>query len=207
MKNIWLTFLAAITLSAAYRASAAPVVLLDGSFESPAIAGGSIAGGGDGWTPSTSNGVYIIANGTGLGNTPYGTQYLGLNPGTSDSQTIAGFTAGTTYTLQAKYGDLANGTTPMLAITLSGVVVSTQTFLAPTGGLYGNANIPFSTASLSFTPATSGAITIALMDLSPNGTIGVDNVTLVPEPSSLWMMAAGVAMLGVYYRRAHTKKV
>ncbi len=142
MKHTSLTFVVTLALGliAASYASADPV-LLNGSFESPTVPAGSVTpGGGDNWTPSDMSGVFIISNGNGIGNTPDGIQFLGLNAFSaasmfeSDSQTIANFEAGVTYVFSVDFADALGGPDPMLMITLSGVFNGSQTYNAPVGG-------------------------------------------------------------------------
>ena len=163
MKHPSLTFVVTLALGliAASYASADPV-LLNGSFESPTVPAGSVTpGGGDNWTPSDMSGVFIISNGNGIGNTPDGIQFLGLNAFSaasmfeSDSQTIANFEAGVTYVLSVDFADALGGPDPMLMITLSGVFNGSQTYTAPVGGPYGTGTFPFTSAMFSFTPLTS----------------------------------------------------
>lgn len=180
-------------------ASAAPV-LLNGSFESPAVTSVAV-GGGDDWT-STGD-AFIVPNSAGYGETPYGTQFLALNgiadTPSSDVQTITGFTAGTTYFLGLDFADLLNGSPCELTVTLAGAFNYSQTFSAPVGGSYGSTTtIPFQSASIFFTPLTSGSVTVTLSNPGP-GTIAVDNIGLysnislpVPEPTSL-----GAVLLGM----------
>ncbi len=185
----------AAVLAVAGSASADPVVL-NGSFENPDISGGSIATGGTSWTPSTS-GVFIFDNASGFGQTSYGSQYLALNPAKSDAQTISGFQLGTVYTFSAYFADLHNATDPALTVTLSGVVSLSQTFTAPVAGASGTTAIAFTHVTFTL-PAltTSGAITLTLTDASTNGAIAVDNVSVVPEPSSIFAALLGLGVAG-----------
>jgi hypothetical protein len=180
-------------------ASGAPV-LANGGFESPAVASFT-AGGGDDWT-STGD-AYLVPNSAGYGETPYGAQFLSLNgyadTPTSDAQTVTGFTAGTTYFLGVDFADLLDSDPSELTITLSGAFDYSQTFSAPVDGNYGSATIPFQSASVFFTPLTSGSITITLSNPSP-GAIAIDNVGLysnvsppVPEPTTVSVMLLGAA--------------
>ena len=180
-------------------ASAAPI-LLNGSFESPAVTS-LTAGGGDDWT-STGD-AFIVPNSAGYGETPYGTQFLALNgiadTQSSDAQTITGFTAGTTYFLGLDFADLLDSNPSELTVTLAGAFNYSQTFSAPVGGNYSSTTtIPFQSASIFFTPLTSGSVTVTLSNPSPGAT-AVDNVGLysnislpVPEPTSLTAVLLGM---------------
>ena len=190
----------AATLVAGGHASAGPTVL-NGSFESPDISGGTASNGGAFWTASSPS-VYLVDNVTGLGLTPYGSQFLALNPGQSDSQTITGFQLGSIYTFSAYFADLINGTNPSLTVTLSGLVSLSQTFTAPVGGPYGNSTIPFTHVIFTIPALTAnGTITLTLTDASTNGTIGVDNVSVVPEPSSILAACVGLGAVGCALRK------
>lgn len=189
--------------------SAAATLLLNGSFESPLLSPGTgIAGGGDNWTPSSRNSV-IASNGfDDIGSTPYGSQFLGLNAGNADSQTVPNLVAGTTYYLTAYFADAFGGGSPSLTMAVTGAATASQTYGAPVGGPYGAANtIPFTAATLSFVAQTSGAATVTLTDSSPGAAIVVDNVLLdtvapVPEPST-WALVGlgGAGLLGFGLRR------
>lgn len=168
-----------------------------GSFELPALPPGSITiGGGDNWTPSDASGVVIISNGNGFGNTSFGTQYLGLDPSSSDAQTIAGFDAGVTYSFSVDFADALGGPDPMLTIILAGVFNGSQTFTAPVGGPYGSGDIPFTSATFSFTALTSGSETITLTDASLYGAIAIDNVVL-NVPQNVPDTGSTLALLGL----------
>ena len=77
----------AALLAAAPTFAAGPEMVVNGSFESPAFgATGVYPGGGDGWTKSFLGSVSIINgnikddSGRRYGGTPFGAQYLGLDP-------------------------------------------------------------------------------------------------------------------------------
>ncbi len=210
MKRTPLVFAATLAFAFLAASASAEPVLLNGSFEAPVVPPGSVTpGGGDNWTPSDATGVFIISNGNGfIGNTPYGSQYLGLNGQSagnmfeSDSQTIANFEAGVTYVLGVDFADALGGPDPSLTITLSGVFNGSQTYTAPVGGPYGNGQISFTSAVFLFTPTTSGSETITLTNSSINSAIAVDNVALygnapaVPEPSSSIALLLGAGLIG-----------
>ena len=186
----------AAVLAAAGSASAAPVVL-NGSFESPNISSGSTANGGTSWTASSTSGVFLFDNSSGAGTTPYGSQFLALNPGQSDTQTVSGFQLGQVYTFNAYFADLFNGTNPSLTVSLSGLVSLSETFTAPVGGNYRANAIPFQLATFTLPALTAdGSITITLTNASTNGTIAVDNVSVVPEPSSILAALLGLGAVG-----------
>jgi hypothetical protein len=209
MKRTPLTIAVTLALGflAAGYASAEPV-LLNGSFESPVVPPGSVTpGGGTNWTPSDPSGVFLISNGNGIGDTPYGVQFLGLNGQSagnmfeSDSQTIANFEAGVTYVLGVDFADALGGPDPILQISLSGAFNGSQTYTAPIAGPYGSGTIPFTSAVFFFTPSTSGSITVTLTNLGINSAIAVDNVGLygnanIPEPASIATLLLGAGLLG-----------
>lgn len=206
MKKTSITLMASLALGLFAAGAYAEPVLLNGSFENPVVAAGSVTpGGGDNWTPSDATGVFLISNGNGIGDTPYGVQFLGLNGQSaanmfeSDAQTIAGFEAGMTYVLALDFADALGGPDPILSITLSGAFNGSQTYTAPIAGPYGAGQIPFTSAVFIFTAANSGSATITLTNLGINSAIAVDNVGLysnVPEPSSFAALLLGAGLLG-----------
>ncbi|HEX3818288.1 MAG TPA: PEP-CTERM sorting domain-containing protein [Chthoniobacterales bacterium] len=209
MKKTSLTLMAGLALGLFAAGANAEPVLLNGSFENPVVSPGSVTpGGGDNWTPSDSTGVFLISNGNGIGDTPYGVQFLGLNGESaasmfeSDSQTIAGFEAGVTYVLGVDFADALGGDDPMLTITLSGAFNGSQLYTAPVGGPYGADQIPFTSAVFLFTASASGSETITLTNSSIDSAIAIDNVSLygnapsVPEPTSFAALLLGAALLG-----------
>jgi len=209
MKKTSLTLMAGLALGLFAAGAYAEPVLLNGSFENPVVAAGSVTpGGGDSWTPSDASGVFLISNGNGIGDTPYGVQFLGLNGQSaanmfeSDAQTIAGFEAGVTYVLGVDFADALGGPDPILSISLSGAFNGSQSYLAPIAGPYGAGQIPFTSAVFFFTPTTSGSATITLTNLGINSAIAIDNVSLygnvppIPEPTSFAALLLGAALLG-----------
>ena len=198
--SICLSILAA-TLVVAGTASAAPVVL-NGSFESPDITSGSIANGGTNWTPSSTTGVFLFDNASGAGTTPFGSQFVALNSGQSDSQTIPGFNLGQIYTFDLYFADLFGGANPSVTVTLSGVISLSQTFTAPVGGNYGNSAIPFTHVTLTLPALTlNGSITLTIADSTPDGSIAIDNVSVIPEPSSFLAAFVGLGAAGYAVRK------
>ena len=200
----------------------AQVTLLDGGFELPALAANSfVAGGGTSWTSSGT--AYVISNDYGsYGNTPYGSQYLDLNTaGDSDSQTVAGFIAGTTYVLGADFADIPGAANPKLTLSVSGAATASTTFNGAVGGFYGTGTIPFQSAVILFTALTSGSATITLTNSSGASgnayfpAIAVDNVALyggvpatpvVPEPTTTAavLLGAGGLVMVAFRRRARS---
>lgn len=176
-------------------------ILLNGSFEDPALpAGGNARGSGSNWTAPTNGGVYVETNGFGLGITPYGNQYVYLDRTFSDAQTVAGpsFTLGRTYTLSLMAADVFGNDGDQLTVVLSGGVVVTQTFAVPirSAGV-GNTPLVFVNCSLTFTPTSAAAVMVTLTNSSRGGALILDNVQLVPEPSTWAMLGLGVVSAGV----------
>jgi hypothetical protein len=212
-----------LALAAMVGAAYADPVITDGSFENPDYADtGIYSGGGDGWTTSFHGAVAIIAGnitdnyGNQYGATPFGDQYLGLDPRTrgfvsSDSQTISGFVAGQTYALTLYVADSDGGSAPQLEILLSND--SDTTYLdryvdVAVGGPYGDV-IDFQKVVTTFTATITGDITLSLINsgnpyASPGadpGSISIDNVSIatisaVPEPASLLTMMLGGLLVG-----------
>lgn len=221
MKKSSITLMAGLALGFFAAGAYAEPVLLNGSFESPTVPAGSITpGGGDDWTPSDSSGVFIISNGNGIGDTPYGSQFLGFNGQSagnmfeSDAQTIAGFEAGITYVIGVDFADALGGPDPILQISVSGAFNGSQSYTAPVAGPYGAAQIPFTSAVFLFTATSSGSATITLTNLGISSAIAVDNVSLygnapqVPEPSSFAALLLGAGVLGgVAFARRRAARV
>jgi hypothetical protein len=159
--------LALIALAAAPSIYAVPVVL-NGSFESPAIPPDSVAGGGgDFWTGN--NGAFIVSNNfDNRGTTPFGNQYLGLNGSTTtgtDQQTVAGFLGGNNYLFDLFFADSRGGPNPTLTVTLSGAATGVFTFTAPVSGPNGNNPIPFQLAEVPFTASANGSVNFLLSNI------------------------------------------
>lgn len=214
---------AALAVLAASATAHADPVITDGSFESPAYgATGVYGGGGDGWTTSFHGAVSIVngniqdGNGDFYGATPYGDQYLGLDPRShgfvsADSQDIAGFVAGQTYALTLYVADSDGGTAPQLEIVLSdgsGTDYVDRTVDVAVGGPYGRV-IDFQQVTTTFTSTITGDMTLSLINsgnvfASPGadpGSISIDNVSLstasaVPEPMQALSLILGLGFIG-----------
>jgi MYXO-CTERM domain-containing protein len=208
-RPFFLAAIAAVVLFISPRLHAQ--VLLDGSFETSVIPPSSeVAGAGPDWT---SSGAFLVRNDFGnLGNTPYGSQYLGLNPGSFVTQTITGFVAGETYVLGADF--VSNGAigTPQVTFSISGAAVDSQTFSVISNPANNSGFFPFQSDVLLFTAGSSGSATIEIFSINAN--IAVDNVALfgnaptsptAPEPSTYAEMLLGLVALagfGLMRRRS-----
>lgn len=220
-KKICLYPLALATTLAAplgvHLAAAAPTIV-NGSFEEPALAAGTITDartiGVPGWTPATLGGEYLISgnvqdlSGNFYGTTPFGTQYLGLNgfrvgAPSVESQAAFGFVAGTTYAFTFYLANLDGASNPSVLLTLSagidgtGDILAQETFTAPRNeGPYGDGAIDFVPQTLFYTPTQDGDIAFSLQSVS-NGVVGIDNVSLaiVPEPATITTTLLGAAAL------------
>ena len=203
MKNLvsaTLPLLAALSFGCFFvapAASAAPTIV-NGSFESPPYPAGTVnRGGGDGWISSFMGGVSIISGnifdngGHAYGVTPYGQQYLGIDPRTPtgfisrDSQGVDGFVAGQTYQLTLEAADSDGGLAPVLNVNFndgSEVNYFDHDFALPVGGPYGDV-IQFNPLTVKFTAPVSGMIYLAFTNVGTGGdpgSISVDDVHLVP---------------------------
>ena len=177
--------------------AAGPEMVVNGSFESPAYgAAGVYSGGGDGWTKSFLGPVSIIngnikdGNGRRYGQTPFGAQYLGLdprfqfNPFAADSQTIPGFVAGQKYKLSLGVADSDGGLAPQLEVELSndaGHDYFDQVYAVPVGGPYGK-KIAFTRISAIFVSPVTGPVTLSLRNVGTGtdpGSISIDRVSVV----------------------------
>jgi hypothetical protein len=192
----------------AFRSAHAVPTLLNGSFEAPAIPPGTALF-GDGGTFWFGRDVNIFANNhANIGLTPYGNQYLSMNPGPggTDQQLVAGFLAGETYLLDVFFADLGGHFNPSstLSITLTGAATGVSVFnnvlTFPVGG-YGSNNIPFELAQMRFTAIADGSVNFLLSDIG-GGNLAVDNVTLnrVPDTNSSALLL-GLGLLGVVFVR------
>ena len=210
-------------LIAASAVAHATPVIADGSFEDPAYAdAGVYKGGGAGWTTSFHGAVSIVSGNIQDGNdnwygvTPFGNQYLGLDPRShgflaSDSQDISGFVAGQTYALTLYVADSDGGNAPQLRIVLSDgsdTAYVDRTVDVAVGGPYGDI-ISFEKIVTTFTSTITGDMTLSLINSgnvysSPSadpGSISIDNVSIaavsaVPEPASVLTLALGLGLWG-----------
>ena len=195
--NLFSKCLCALAVMVAADHALADPILTDGGFEAPFVANGSsVQSGGTGWTSSTTAAVYIEANGTALGDTPFGRQYLALTATATNAQTVSGFLAGGSYQFSLQLADIAGDANPLLMVVLSGAATASQSYTPAVGGPYGTGNIiPFVGASFNFVPTTSGSVTFTLVNASTTGAVAVDNVAIaVPEPSDLALVLAFGAM-------------
>jgi hypothetical protein len=165
------------TLSQVVNASAPPVSLVNGGFETPALAAGAYqynpAGSGMGWTFSANSGVQRNGSAWGAASAPEGVQTAYVqNTGTiSQALTLA---AGT-YTLAFKAAQRACCVAPNVQpvkVTLDGAQI---------GSLVSPSSTSFATFSIVFNVASSGSHTIGFAGTDPSDkTTFLDAVTLSP---------------------------
>jgi len=196
--------------------SAEAQVLLNGSFESPGLLPNSEqTGAGTVWTVAPNGSIIVSNNFANLGVTPYGTQYLSLNPSSSVSQGISGFVAGETYVLGADFANENGGTGETFTLSVSGVANASLTLPAFVAGPYGTGTIPFQSAVIVFQATSSGTATVTLADAQSgpgsSDPLAVDNVALfgnpvfvIPEPSTsaLFLSCLGLLFWHFRFRRA-----
>ncbi len=188
-------------------------MVLNGSFENPALPNGDGApGSGDNWT-ATGN-AFLFTNGRNLGTTTFGNQWEILLKNDTDAQTLTGtFTLGSIYTLSLVAADVFATPGDLLTLSITGVATASQTFVIPQRTNSGNTPLPFVTYSLDFTPTTTGSVTITLTNASAiaGSDIALDNVQVglasaVPEPSTWALLGLGGAgLLGVTLRHQRAR--
>jgi hypothetical protein len=206
-------------------AGAAPTVA-NGSFEADTFSSGGTLGLGcgntlTGWTAQCSpDNTYPWglpnSNTYNGGPTPYGNQWVILGDFGADGswveQAVSGFTVGQSYSLSfAIASENPGGSGSTLCVTFApgdaGDSCTTGSlFNAPLRGA--NYWDTWGTDSINFT-ATTSTMTIHFQGV-PNAVsldVGLDNVAIsgggsaIPEPFSLTMLGAGLAMLGLVRRR------
>ncbi|MDY0743820.1 PEP-CTERM sorting domain-containing protein [Paucibacter sp. R3-3] len=208
------------SLAAAASAADAPTIL-NGSFEDNQLAGpGTSTGTIADWIKTFHgpialvNGDLIDNYGNSYGVTPFGNQYVGLDPITTGfragiTQIVDNFVAGQTYALTLYVADSDGGKAPLLDVMFSdgGATVYQETsYNVPVGGPYGDV-IDFTKVTTLFTAPVSGEIAISLFNngsayvTTDPGSISIDNVSIalaapVPEPTSAALLAVGLLAVG-----------
>jgi hypothetical protein len=193
-----LLVLATVFASAAAAPALAmgPEMILNGSFESPHYgATGVYSGGGDDWIHTFEGPVSIIRGNIKdgenrlYGATPFGKQYLGLDPRSregfyaGDSQTIPGFVAGQRYLLEIHAADSDGGLAPVLDVSLndgSSHNYEHHVYALPVGGPYGS-QIQFQTLRKKFVSKVTGEMTLTMRNMGTGndpGSISIDKVSI-----------------------------
>jgi hypothetical protein len=163
--------------------SAAPAQLLNKGFETPRIGGYEYTPSGASWTFSgtTGNGSGITANGSGFTssnpNTPEGTQVGFVQSFGSISQTLFGFTPGTSYTVTFSAAERAganqNGGESWI------VKIDNSTIGSYNPGPSATSYVDY-TATFTATAATHTLSFVGTDLIGGDNTVFIDNVRLVP---------------------------
>lgn len=174
-------------------------MLANGSFEDPNIGADTYSGapiGGTGWT-AVGGEVRLVNYGAAFGATlrpQQGSQWLYLAGGSGATyveQTVTGLISGDSYQLNGFYGSPGrNGNAGYFKISLvGGGDIFPNTYVTA----YAN----WTAFSAPFT-ATSGSATIQILSMGGSAAdmVGIDNLTLVPEPMTIGLMATGLLLLG-----------
>lgn len=214
------------TLTAALLASASAFAdpsIVNGSFEGPVLAApGKSTGTITGWIKTFHGPIALVSgniqdgNGDWYGVTPFGNQYVGLDPISTGfragvSQVLSDFVAGQTYALTLYVADSDGGKAPQLEVMFSdgGSTVYLDTvYNVPLGGPYGDV-IAFTELTTYFTAPVSGDIALSLFNAgsayitTDPGSISIDNVSIsaVPEPSTAASLLLGLGGLAGWVRR------
>ena len=208
-----------ICLAAIGSAHATTNLVTNGSMTGPAMIGSPPPA----WASLSTDGDTIPVGGLsgwapGIGASPDGDTFLALlnngGGGSYDavSQSISGFSAGQTYTLEFYYTNA--GLSPSLASNYANpgdirASIGGNTFDSPTLANDGFGNQQWFDYKTTFV-ATAGTLTLTLAAVREGDAIGgyaggIDGVsisaTTVPEPSGVALMLAGIGALGWRVRR------
>jgi len=183
---------------------AAPVAVVNASFEATVLAANTNSVGIPGWVNSTGGILHPLIGPAGQFSNPIpdGVNTAWLNGGSATQTLNIVLAADTNYTLQVAVGDRRDNVFPGYSVALlaGNTVLVTESALHPDDGFLDSV-IRYS--------ATAGSPGLGLplaIRLTANGTqVNFDNVRLdatpVPEPGAWALMLAGIATLGGLSRR------
>lgn len=196
--------LLALTLAASMSANAAPVSIVNPSFEHQVLADGAWTSGSGqmyGWIQSTG-GVINPTTANFSNPVPDGNNTAWLNSSSATQTLSTALTANMAYTLMVDVGDRKDGNFPGYRVSLwaGNNLLASESSLVPNDG--------FLTSTVNYTalagnPFLGQALKI---ELHSNGIqVNFDNVRLdvspVPEPETYALMLAGLGLVGFAVRR------
>ena len=175
----------------------------DTTFNSLAATGWSSYSGSPDWynpNPAGSPGNANWDLSRGVGASPGGGAFMSARVGETFGQTLSGLISGQTYTLNFFSTNAGNGTATQNTSTnynTAGrwdVTLAGQTLSTSTRAWQGVGNQTWTAESLTFTSGVTGSSNLVFTSVATSGTqvnMGMDEISITPEPSSTLLLGLG----------------